>query len=100
MGLRNIDKVVAVTADGTNDVPSLGMADVGLALSYGTDLCKVASILYDDSFTAILKACLWGRNFFENIKRFLQFQLTANVSVLIFTMFGATLFRESPLSAS
>ena len=56
MGLRNIDKVVAVTADGTNDVPSLGMADVGLALSYGTDLCKVASILYDDSFTAILKA--------------------------------------------
>lgn len=101
-GLMNMNQVVAVTGDGTNDAPALSKADVGFGMGItGTDVCKAAAdiIIMDDSFESVVKACSWGRNIYDNIKRFLQFQLTVNVGALIFTVIGAILLKESPLQA-
>ena len=75
-GLMNMGHVVAVTGDGTNDAPALSKADVGFGMGItGTAVCKAAAdiIIMDDSFNSVVKACSWGRNVFDNIKRFLQF---------------------------
>lgn len=90
--LKDKNETVAVTGDGTNDAPALKMADVGFSMGIaGTEVAKEASaiILMDDNFTSIVKALKWGRAVNDAVKRFLQFQLTVNITAVLLTFITA-----------
>ena len=100
--LQKKKQVVAVTGDGTNDAPALRAAHVGLSMGDGTSVAKEASdiTIVDNSFSSIGKAVMWGRSLYQNIQRFLLFQLTVNVTACFLVLCGAFMGTESPLTVT
>lgn len=100
--LQRSGEIVAVTGDGTNDAPALNYAQVGLSMGSGTSVAKEASdiTLLDDSFKSIASAVMWGRSLYQNIQRFILFQLTINVAALVIVLLGSILGYELPLTVT
>ena len=100
--LQRKNQVVSVTGDGTNDAPALNAAHVGLSMGDGTSVAKEASdiTIIDNSFSSIGRAVMWGRSLYQNIQRFLLFQLTVNVAACFIVLCGAFMGTESPLTVT
>ncbi len=100
--LQANNEVVAVTGDGTNDAPALKAAHVGLSMGDGTSVAKEASdiTIVDNSFSSIGPAVMWGRSLYQNIQRFILFQMTVNVAACFIVLFGAFMGMQSPLTVT
>jgi Ca2+ transporting ATPase len=100
LGLKCMNNVVAVTGDGTNDAMALSKSDVGFSMGIqGTEIAKQASdiVIVDDNFASIVTAVKWGRNVYDNIRKFIQFQLAVNLCACLLVFITACIGNETPL---
>jgi magnesium-transporting ATPase (P-type) len=102
-GLREMEnKIVAVTGESSSDTMALRKAHVGFAMNVaGTQLARDAAdiVLLDDNFASIVTALKWGRNIYDAVRKFIQFQLTVNVVTLTVCLIGALATNRTPLTA-
>lgn len=100
--LQDLGKQVAVIGDGINDIEAFKVSHVSFAMGSGTALTKekASMVLTNSDFNSCLRAMMWGRNIYTNIKRFLQFQITVNLSILLIIFFGLVFLTESPFNAT
>ena len=99
--MKQDGEVVAVTGDGTNDTPAVSASDIGFAMNTGSDILKGKAhmILLDDNFRSILVALKYGRNVYDNVRKFLQYQLSVNVVAMAIVFFGSVFLKDSPMNA-
>ncbi|GKA75754.1 calcium-transporting ATPase 12, plasma membrane-type-like protein [Tanacetum coccineum] len=100
--LKRKGHVVAVTGDGTNDAPALKEADIGLSMGIqGTEVAKQSSdiVILDDDIASVSTVLMWGRCVYNNIQKFIQFQLTVNVAALVINFIAAVTSGSVPLTA-